>query len=144
MSAATGERAGEVSFSLTVSGHGPETFQVISFSGEEALNDTYHFTLSLVSSTENLRPESVLGKEATFTLTSRREGAPVSVAYHGVVGLFRVSHQILPRTFYEVTLVPGLSRLDLSVYSEVYTVEKGIPGLLEEVLKEAGFWWGWS
>ena len=139
MSAATGERAGEVSFSLTVSGHGPETFQVISFSGEEALNDTYHFTLSLVSSTENLRPESVLGKEATFTLTSRREGAPVSVPYRGVVGLFRVSHQILPRTFYEATLVPELDRLDLSVYSEVYTVEKGIPGLLEEVLKEAGF-----
>lgn len=139
MSAATRERAGDVSFSLTVSGHGSETFQVVSFSGEEALNDNYLFTISLVSSREDLRPDDFFGKEATFTLTSRREGAPVSVAYHGVVGLFRVSHQILPRTFYEVTLVPGLSRLDLSVYSEVYTVEKGIPGLLEEVLKEAGF-----
>ncbi len=31
MSAVTGERAGEVSFSLTVSGHGPDSVQVDSY-----------------------------------------------------------------------------------------------------------------
>jgi type VI secretion system secreted protein VgrG len=138
MSGANREQAGGVTMAFSVSGQAPETFQVASFSGEEALNEDYLFRISLVSPEEGLRPEALLGREATFTLTSRREGPPVSVSYHGVVGLFRVGHQVLPRTFYEATLVPGISRLDLSCYSEVYTSEKGIPGLIEEVLKEAG------
>ena len=139
MSSASMERSGDVSFALTVAGLSPETFQVVDFTGEEALNRDFAFRISLASRESRLRPEEILGREATFTVESRREGPIHRVPTHGVIGTCEVRHQIGPLTLFGVTLVPRLSWLSLSVFSEVYTLEKGIPGVLEEILKGAGF-----
>ena len=139
MSPGNVERAGEVSFSLNVSGHAPDTFHVADFTGEERLNGDFSFRMTLLSREGGIRPEDLLSKEATFEIASRREGPAVRVPYHGMIGEFGVVRQVLPHTLYVATLVPRLSRLDLSEFSEVYTPEKDIPGLMEEVLREAGF-----
>ena len=139
MSAASMERAGDVRFEFAVGGLSPDTFQVVSFSGEEALNRDFCYRLTLASREAKLGPEALLGREATFTVESRREGPLLRVPTHGVVGEVRVRHLAGPFTLFEAVLVPRLARLYLSVFSEVYTLEKGIPGVLEEILKEAGF-----
>ena len=139
MSAANQERAGDVSFALTVAGLSPETFQVVDFMGEEALNRDFGYRLTLASRDSRLRPEELLGREATFTVESRREGPVLRVPTHGMIGEVQVRHQAGPFTLFGAVLVPRLARLHLSVFSEVYTLEKGIPGVLEEILKGAGF-----
>ena len=139
MSGANQERAGEVSFALTVAGHSPDTFQVVSFTGEEALNRDFCYRLTLASREARIGPEALLGREATFTVESRREGPVLQIPTHGLIGEVQVRHEAGPFTLIGVVLVPRLARLNLSVYSEVYTLEKGIPGVLEEILKGAGF-----
>ena len=139
MSPGNEEKAGDVTFEFTVSGLAPDTFQVVDFSGEEALNEEYSFRITLLSRQPPLKPKDLLGREASFTIESRREGPAVSMPYRGMVGEFGVYRRVFERTEYKVTLVPRIARLGLSEYSEIYTLEKDIPGLLEEVLKEAGF-----
>ena len=139
MSAANSERAGDVSFFLTVSGYGTEDFRVVDFTGEDRLNGDYAFRVTVLSRKDPLHPKEFLGRDATFTIESRREGPAVKTPYHGMIGEFEVVRQVFEETEYRATLVPRLARLNLSEFSEVYTLERDIPGLLEEVLKEAGF-----
>lgn len=139
MSAGNAEMAGEVNFKFTVSGLPPDTFQVVDFAGEEELNADYSFRMTLLTRNTSLVPRDLLGKDATFVIESRREGPAVTMPYHGMIGELGIYRQVFDRTEYKVTLVPRIARLGLSEYSEIYTLEKDIPGLLEEVLKEAGF-----
>ena len=139
MSAGNAEMAGEVNFKFTVSGLAPDTFQVVDFAGEDALNGDYSFTMTLLSRHPSLNPKDLLGRDASFVIESRREGPAVTMPYHGMIGEAEVCRQVFGRTEYKMTLVPRIARLNLSEYSEIYTLEKDIPGLLEEVLKEAGF-----
>ena len=139
MSAGNAEMAGEVNFKFTVSGLAPDTFQVVDFAGEEELNADYSFRMTLLTRNTSLVPRDLLGKDASLVIESRREGPVVTMPYHGMIGEVEVCRQVFDRTEYKVTLVPRIARLALSEYSEVYTLEKDIPGLLEEVLKEAGF-----
>ncbi len=139
MSPENAEMAGEVNFRFTVSGLARDTFQVVNVSGEDALNGDYSFTMTLLSRTLSLNPKDLLEKDASFVIESRREGPVVTMPYHGMIGEVEVCRQVFDRTEYKVTLVPRIARLALSEFSEVYTLEKDIPGLIEEVLKEAGF-----
>ena len=139
MSPENAEMAGEVNFKFTVSGLAHDTFQVVNVSGEDALNGDYSFTMTLLSRHPSLNPKDLLEKDASFVIESRREGPVVTMPYHGMVGEVEICRQVFGRTEYKVTLVPRIARLNLSEYSEIYTLEKDIPGLLEEVLKEAGF-----
>ena len=139
MSAGNTEKAGEVSFFLAVSGFGEETFQVVDFKGEDRLNGDYGFQITLLSGQARLDPKDLLGREATFSIESLREGPAVKDPYRGMIGEFQVVRRVYEKTEYRAVLVPRIARLHLSEYSEVYTLEKDIPGILEEVLKEAGF-----
>ena len=139
MSPENAEMAGEVNFRFTVSGLARDTFLVVNVSGEDALNGDYSFTMTLLSRTLSLNPKDLLEKEASFVIESRREGPVATMPYHGMIGEVEVCRQVFDRTEYKVTLVPRIARLALSEFSEVYTLEKDIPGLIEEVLKEAGF-----
>jgi len=139
MSAMDAPQAGDVTFTLTVSGLPSEAFRVVSFSGEEGLNGDYGFQMTILSRQNQLRPKDLIGRDASFAIESRREGLPVRMPYHGMIGEFTIHRQVFEETEYSATLVPRISALNLSEHSEVYTLEKDIPGILEEVLKEAGF-----
>ena len=132
-------QAGDVTFTLTVSGLPPDAFHVVNFSGEERLNGDYAFEMTILSRQNKLKPKDLIGRDASFAIESRREGLPVRVPYHGMIGEFTILRQVFEETEYRATLVPRISTLALSEYSEVYTLEKDISGILEEVLKEAGF-----
>ncbi len=133
------EQAGEVSFSFSVSGLASDSFVVQDFVGEEELNGDFVFRLTLLSRNTTLKPADLLGRDASFFIESRREGLPVKMPTYGMVGEFGVVRQIFERVEYRATLVPRLARLNISEYSEIYSLEKSIPGIIEEVLKEAGF-----
>ncbi len=139
MSSENGGQAGDVAFTLAVSGLGPSAFHVVDFTGEEQLNGDYLFRMTLLSRQNRLKPKDLIGRDASFVLESRREGPVVRVPYHGMIGEFGVYRQVFEQTEYRATLVPRISTLGLSEHSEVYTLEKDVPGILEEVLKEAGF-----
>ena len=139
MSPGNAEMAGHVTFGFTVSGLPPDTFFVQDFTGEEALNGDFVFRVTLLSRNASLVPQALLGRDASFFIESRREGDLVKVPTHGMIGELGIYRQVFDRVEYRATLVPRLSRLDHSSYSEIYTLEKSIPELLEEVLKESGF-----
>ena len=139
MSPPNAEQAGEVSFSFTVSGLPSDTFHVQDFVGEEELNGDFVFRLTLLSRNTTLKPADLPGRDASFFIESRREGLPVKIPTHGMVGEFGVVRQIFERVEYRATLIPRLARLNISEYSEIYSLEKSASGILEEVLKEAGF-----
>ena len=79
MSAGNAEMAGEVNFKFTVSGLPPDTFQVVDFAGEDALNGDYSFTMTLLSRHPSLNPKDLLGRDASFVIESRREGPAVTM-----------------------------------------------------------------
>ncbi len=133
------EKAGHISFGLTVEGLSPETFSIVDFSGREALNELFSFRIKLVSERSDISPEDALSRPVTFTIESSREGSLSKAPYHGTFSEFRVLHQATPYTFYEGVLVPRIHLMTRSRFSEAYTSEKGIPDILEEVLKAEGF-----
>ncbi len=139
MSATNAPQAGDVTFSLTISGLPPEALRVVAFSGEERLNGDYGFQMTILSRQNQLRPKDLIGRDASFVLESRREGLPVRMPYHGMIGEFTIHRQVFEETEYRATLVPRIAALNLAEHSEIYTLEKDIPGILEEVLKAAGF-----
>ena len=133
------EEAGHISFALSVEGFSREDFSVVDFSGREAMNELFSFRIRLVSEKSDISPEDTLYRSVTLTIESSREGILSSVPYHGSFSEFRVLHQVIPYTFYEAVLVPNAHRLTRSRISEVFTSEKGIPDILEDVLKGEGF-----
>ena len=133
------EQAGHIAFRLTVEGFPAEDFSIVDFKGREAMNELFSFRLRLVSEKPDIMPEHTLARSVTLTIESSREGVLSRVPYHGVFSEFRVLHQATPYTFYEAVLVPKAHLLTRSRISEVYTSEKGIPDILEDVLKAEGF-----
>ena len=133
------EEAGHISFELTVEGFSRETFSIVDFSGHEAMNELFSFRIRLVCEHSEVSPEDTLHKSVTLTIFTSREGTRSGVPYHGSFSEFRVLHQTLPYTFYEAVLVPKAHFLTRFRMSEVYTSEKGIPYILEDVLKGEGF-----
>jgi len=132
-------KAGHIAFRLTVEGFSPDDFSVVDFSGREALNELTSFKIRLISRKSDISLENTLDRPATLTIESSREGTPSTTHYHGIFCEFRVLNQATPYTFYEALLVPRAHHLTRSNLSEGYTSEKGIPDILEEVLKAEGF-----
>jgi type VI secretion system secreted protein VgrG len=131
-------QAGHVGFHFEIEGVSQDEFSVVEFSGHEAMNEDFSFRILLISKKSDLEPSRFLHRRATFRIESRREGEQSRSPYHGLIGEFRVRHQVTPYTYYEALLVPRFHQLALSNFSEVYTLEKGIPEILEDVLKDYG------
>ncbi|EQD32559.1 Rhs element Vgr protein, partial [mine drainage metagenome] len=133
------EEAGHLSFALSIEGFSREDFSVVDFSGREAMNELFSFRIRLVSEKQDIDPGNTLGRPVTFRIESSRDGTHSTTPYHGTFSEFRVLHQATPYTFYEAVLVPRAHILTRSRISEVFTSEKGIPDILEDVLKGEGF-----
>ncbi len=132
------EEAGHLSFALSVEGFSREDFSVVDFSGREAMNELFSFRIRLVSEKQDIDPGNTLGRPVTFRIESSRDGTHSTTPYHGTFSEFRVLHQATPYTFYEAVLVPRAHILTRSRISEVFTSEKGIPDILEDLLKAEG------
>ena len=102
------------------------------------MNELFSFRIRLVSEKQDIDPGNTLGRPVTFRIESSRDGTHSTTPYHGTFSEFRVLHQATPYTFYEAVLAPRAHILTRSRISEVFTSEKGIPDILEDLLKAEG------
>ncbi|MCF5198996.1 type VI secretion system tip protein VgrG [Pseudomonas syringae] len=115
-------------FSLSVDG--PEhDFQILSFTGHEAINQPFCFKLELVSERTSMDLESLLNCPAFLQYTSRGNGI------HGMIDQVSQGDSGRRLTHYSVTLRPNLARLRHRTNQRIFqnrTVQKIIEQVLEE------------
>ena len=110
-----------------------DTFEVVTFSGTEALSRPYEFVVNLSSEETDIDLSAVLRSPATLVVQRGDEAVPVN----GVLAAFEQLHQANRRTFYRAVLVPRLWYLGMNRDSRVFLNRK-VPDVIEEVLKASG------
>ncbi len=112
----------------------PDTFAVVSFTGQEAFSEPYTFDLVLVSENGEIDLDAVVQQKAVFTV-HRSEGD--DVPYHGLVVQFSLERKFNRYYFYRATLVPRFWWLSLTRHNQVF-LDKDVKGMVEDVLKDGG------
>ncbi len=120
-------------FQFTVGGLDPATFEVVAFTGREAISEPFRFELHLVSRDADVDPDAVLGARATLVRHRGLEPVPV----HGVVAELDLGAQSADRAEYRATLVPRLWRLGLARQSRVFQ-DVTVPDVVRAVLDQHG------
>lgn len=110
-----------------------DTFEVVSFTGEEALSALYAFDLVLVSTRDDIDPEQVIGAAATLTL----HGQDGPFAYHGLACVFEQTGKTDDFAFYRVRLVPRPHLLTLGENNRIF-LDKPVNEFLTEALRLEG------
>ena len=118
-------------FQFSVGGLDPGTFEVVAFTGREAVSEPFEFELRLRSREPDVDPADVLGARAT--LTRHRGFDPVPV--HGVVSELDLGARTPDRAEYRAVLVPRLWRLGLARQSRVFQ-DATVPDVVRSVLDE--------
>lgn len=120
---------------------------VLAFEGREGLSQTFHYSIEFTSPALDVPADSVLGKDATFSL----HGAPDSVALrgytppvalplrtlHGVVTAFKRLPASRDEGRYELTLEPRLALLDNGCQYRIYQ-NQSVPEIIEAILCRHG------
>ncbi|WP_095188728.1 type VI secretion system tip protein VgrG [Pseudomonas sp. Irchel 3E19] len=120
--------ANQPHFNLTVDGV-ENDFQVLSFTGREALNTPFEFELELVSEKAAINLESVLHKLAFLQLS------PTGTGIHGLVYSIAQGEAGKRLTHYKISLRPQLAYLAHRVNQRIFqqmTVQQIISKVLEE------------
>lgn len=120
-------------FQLAVGGLDPGAFEVVAFTGDEAVSAPFRFEVHLRSRDPDVDPGAVLGARAT--LTRHRGAEPVEV--HGVVAELDLGAQTPDRAEYRMVLVPRLWRLGLARQSRVFQ-DVTVPDVVRSVLADHG------
>ncbi len=118
------------------------TLEVLAVRGAEAISQVFRFDLELVSARGDIDFDAMLEKPAALLL---RHGVPVrgggageqTLKLHGVLSSFEEYEKGMRWVRYRATLVPALWRLSMYMKCRIF-LEKSVPQILEEVLKEAG------
>ncbi|CAI8906404.1 MULTISPECIES: type VI secretion system tip protein TssI/VgrG [Pseudomonas] len=122
--------AHQTHFSLTIDGF-EHDFQVLAFSGEEAISRPYFFNVELVSERSDLDLESLFDLEAFLTFDAQGNGIHGRV-YHIAQ---RGNGQRLTR--YSLALVPHLSYLRHRINQRIYQ-QFSVPKIVALILEEHG------
>lgn len=120
--------ANQPHFNLTIDGIDSD-FQVLSFTGREALNTPFEFELELVSEKASINLESVLHKLAFLQLS------PTGTGIHGLVYSIAQGEAGKRLTRYRISLRPQLAYLAHRVNQRIFqqmTVQQIISKVLEE------------
>ncbi|RIJ08207.1 type VI secretion system tip protein VgrG [Pseudomonas sp. 91RF] len=120
--------ANQPHFNLTIDG-GDSDFQVLSFTGREALNTPFEFELELVSEKASINLESLLHKLAFLQLS------PSGTGIHGLIYSIAQGEAGKRLTRYKISLRPQLSylahRFNQRIFQQM-TVQQIISQVLEE------------
>ncbi|MCP3751585.1 type VI secretion system tip protein TssI/VgrG [Pseudomonas sp. SBB6] len=122
--------AHQTHFSLTIDGF-EHDFQVLAFTGEEAISRPYFFNLELVSERSDLDLESLFDLEAFLTFDAKGNGI------HGRVYHIAQSGNGQRPTRYSLTLVPHLSYLRHRINQRIYQ-QFSVPKIVALILEEHG------
>jgi type VI secretion system secreted protein VgrG len=109
------------------------TFEVVKFSGSEAISKPYEFSVTLSAEDPDIDLKAVLRNPATLKIVREDEKIPI----HGVPAVFEQLHEANHRVFYRAVLVPKLWYLGLYSENRLF-LDKTVPQIIEEILKQAG------
>lgn len=110
-----------------------DTFEVVKFSGAEAISKPYEFAITLSAEDPDIDLKAVLRNPATLKIVREDEEIPI----HGVPAVFEQLHEANHRIFYRAVLVPKLWYLGLYRENRLF-LDKTVPQIIEETLKQAG------
>ena len=114
------------------------------FSGREGMSQTYYYIINFTSTDNYLDASLLLRKSATFTMgTGVLQELVNQKVVHGVITDFRRISGSADQAKYQLTLEPSLKLLDKQHRSHRFFVNKSIPEVVTEVLKEHGLK-GWE
>ena len=132
---------------ITVDGQSA-LLDVLAFTGTEALSETFCYAIEVTSSNLDIPADSLLLKEATFTLRAApppvtlRGFTPPPVAplrtLHGVITRFRLLSTSREEARYELTLEPRLALLDKTCQYRIYQ-NQSVPEVVETILRRHGW-----
>ena len=120
-------------FTFVSKGLAEDAFEVVRFSGTEAISRPYEFTVTLSAKDADIDLKGVLRNPATLTIVRDEEKIPI----HGVLAAFEQLHEANQRIFYRAVLVPKLWYMGLSRENRLF-LDKSVPQMIEEVLKQGG------
>lgn len=120
---------------------------VLAFEGTEALSETFRYAIEVTSPNLDIAADSMLGKDATFTLRAAPPSltirgftppvAPPLRTLHGVVTRFKRLSASRDEARYEVTLEPRLALLDKGCQYRIYQ-NQSVPEVVEAILRRHG------
>lgn len=122
--------ANQTPFSLTIDGFAHD-FQVLAFTGDEAISRPYLFNVELVSERSDLDLESLFDLEAFLTFDTKGNGI------HGRVYHIAQSGNDQRLTRYNLALVPHLSYLRHRINQRIYQ-QFSVPKIVALILEEHG------
>lgn len=121
-------------FSIDIPTISGQKFNIVRFTGYEALSNLYHFNIVLVGDGPVISGSQALDQEATLT----HHANAGSYSFHGIFSRFELLDQANGLTYYRALLVPRLWRATLDCNSKIF-LNKSIPDCLEECLRELDF-----
>ncbi|WP_428943310.1 type VI secretion system Vgr family protein [Pantoea sp. FN060301] len=120
------------------------------FQGQESLSELYRYRIRFTSPNPDIPAVQALRKSTIFTMRTLPETIlgtlqpPVTIkTVHGVVTAFRRLKSSPDQTLYELDLEPFLALLRRQVRSHRFFVDRSVPEVVEQVLKEHGLK-GWE
>lgn len=108
-------------------------FDVHSFQGCEEVDACFRFTISLVTATKNFDPDAFVGAHACLEIRAGKD----KMRKCGCVDAVHVSRVSSKTVHLEITLVPGLRRLELTRNYRVF-VNEDLKNVLTQVLQACG------
>ncbi|CNC51724.1 type VI secretion system Vgr family protein [Yersinia similis] len=109
------------------------------FSGNEGLSNTYHYNILFTSTDKNIDADQLLRKPATLTMgTGLLQNLMEQKVVHGVITDFRRISGSADQVNYQITLEPFIALLDNQYRTHRFFVNKSVPEVVEQILKEHG------
>ncbi|HHA0034222.1 TPA: type VI secretion system Vgr family protein [Yersinia enterocolitica] len=109
------------------------------FSGNEGFSNTYHYNILFTSTDKNIDADQLLRKPATLTMgTGLLQSLMEQKVVHGVITDFRRISGSADQVNYQVTLEPFIALLDNQYRTHRFFVNKSVPEVVEQILKEHG------
>ncbi len=123
--------ANEVQFHFFIGNLPDVTFQVVEFSGKEAISFPYEFNISLVSAGKEIDADKVLGQKSTLFIFRTGQYYP----YSGIVIEFELRECDTEKSYYRAKMVANLWITSLNFRSRIFqnvTIEEIVRCILNE------------
>lgn len=124
--------ANEAQFFFFSSNLPDATFNVIDFTGEEAISSPYVFSIKVISNSGFIAPDDVLGHPATFYLFRRGQYYP----YSGIVTEIELCETDFNNDVYLIKLMPSLWLTNLSFRTRIFQ-NMTVAEVIQQVLNES-------
>ncbi|WP_295441426.1 type VI secretion system tip protein TssI/VgrG [uncultured Thiodictyon sp.] len=121
-------------FTFVSAGLAADTFQVVRFTGLEALSTLYCFEILLICGRRDIDLDAVIEQPATFTI--KAAGQP-ALPYHGILSNLEQWHEADRHYFYRAELRPRLWWLTLTRHNQVF-LNQAPAQFLSQILRDGG------